>query len=64
MQYKFLNFYLDKKDLLTQNNEMIDPILIENNAQQLEDIYEFYKNERPILFVNGFLGTGKVQLKI
>ena len=62
MQYKFLNFYLDKKDLLTQNNEMIDPILIENNAQQLEDIYEFYKNERPILFVNGFLGTGKVQL--
>ncbi len=62
MQYKFLNFFLDKKDLLTQNNEMIDPILIENNAQQLEDIYEFYKNERPILFVNGFLGTGKVQL--
>ena len=40
MQYKFLNFYLDKKDLLTQNNEMIDPILIENNAQQLEDIYK------------------------
>ena len=62
MQYKFLNFYLDKKDLLTQNNEMIDPILIENNAEQLGDIYEFYKNERPILYVNGFLGTGKVQL--
>lgn len=62
MQYKFLNFFLDKKDLLSLNNEMIDPILIENNAQQLDDIYEFYKNERPILYVNGFLGTGKVQL--
>lgn len=62
MQYKFLNFFLDKKDILTQNNEMIDPILIENNAEQLGDIYEFYKNERPILYVNGFLGTGKVQL--
>lgn len=62
MQYKFLNFFLDKKDLLSLNNEMIDPILIENNVQQLDDIYEFYKNERPILYVNGFLGTGKVQL--
>lgn len=62
MQYKFLNFFLDKKDLLTLNNEMIDPILIENNEQQLNDVYEFYKNERPILYVNGFLGTGKVQL--
>lgn len=62
MQYKFLNFFLDKKDILTQNSEMIDPILIENNEEQLNDIYEFYKNERPILYVNGFLGTGKVQL--
>lgn len=62
MQYKFLNFFLDKKDILSQNNEMIDPILIENNASQLGDIYEFYKNERPILYVNGFLGTGKVQI--
>ena len=62
MQYKFLNFFLDKKDLLSLNNEMIDPILIENNASQLNDLYEFYKNERPILYLNGFLGTGKVQI--
>lgn len=62
MQYKFLNFFLDKKDLLSLNNEMIDPVLIENNESQLGDIYEFYKNERPILYMNGFLGTGKVQL--
>ena len=62
MQYKFLNFILDKKDILSQNNEMIDPILLENNESQLNDIYEFYKNERPIMYVNGFLGTGKVQL--
>ena len=41
MQYKFLNFYLDKKDLLTQNNEMIDPILIENRE-------EFYHNARKV----------------
>jgi len=62
MQYKFLNFFLDKKDILSQNSEMIDSVLIDNNVSQLGDIYEFYKNERPILYVNGFLGTGKVQL--
>ena len=62
MQYKFLNLFLDKKDILSQNNEMIDSVLIENNVSQLENIYDFYGNERPILYVNGFLGTGKVQI--
>ena len=62
MQYKFLNLFLDKKDIFSLNNEMIDSVLIENNTSQLEDIYEFYNNERPIMYVNGFLGTGKVQL--
>ena len=62
MQYKFLNFFLDKKDLLSQNNEMIDPILLENNTSQLDAIYEFYKSDKYMLYLNGFLGTGKVQL--
>lgn len=62
MQYKFLNLFLDKKDIFSLNNEMIDPVLIENNTSQLEDVYEFYNNDRPIMYVNGFLGTGKVQL--
>ena len=62
MQYKFLNFFLDKKDILSLNNEMIDSILIENNVAQLNGLYDFYQNERPILYVNGFLGTGKVQV--
>lgn len=62
MKYKFLNFFLDKKDLYTQSSDMIDPILIENNQEQLDSVYEFYKNEKPLLYVNGFLGTGKVQI--
>lgn len=62
MQYKFLNFFLNKKDILTQNNEMIDSILIENNVNQLGAIYEFYKSDKYLLYLNGFLGTGKVQL--
>lgn len=62
MKYKFENIFLDEKELMTLNSEMIDPILIENNQSQLKEVYEFYKNEHPILYVNGFLGTGKVQL--
>ena len=62
MKYKFENVFLDEKELMSLNSEMIDPILIENNQSQLKEVYEFYKNEHPILYVNGFLGTGKVQL--
>lgn len=62
MKYKFENIFLDEKELMSLNSEMIDPILIENNKSQLKEVYEFYKNEHPILYVNGFLGTGKVQL--
>lgn len=62
MKYKFENIFLDEKELLSLNNEMIDPILIENDKSQIQEVYEFYKNEHPILYVNGFLGTGKVQL--
>lgn len=62
MKYKFENIFLDEKELMSLNSEMIDPILIENNQTQLKEVYEFYKNEHPILYLNGFLGTGKVQL--
>lgn len=59
MKYQFLNFFLEKKDLLKQNSETIDPFLLENNKENLENIYDFYGSETPILFVNGFMGTGK-----
>lgn len=62
MKYKFENIFLDEKELLSLNSEMIDPVLIENNKSQIKEVYEFYKNEHPLLYVNGFLGTGKVQL--
>ena len=62
MKYKFLNFFLEKKDLLKQNSEMIDSFLLENNKENLETFYDFYGNNTPIMLVNGFLGTGKNQL--
>ena len=62
MKYQFLNFFLEKKDLLKQNSEVIDPFVLENNKENLENIYDFYGSEKPILFVNGFMDTGKKQV--
>ncbi|MBR1908182.1 hypothetical protein IJ818_04515 [bacterium] len=62
MKYQFLNFFLERKDLLKQNSDMIDPFLLENNKDQLDSFYDFYKEDTPMLFINGFMGTGKKQL--
>lgn len=59
MQYQFLNIFLNQKELLAQSKTAIDPLLLENNSAQIEKIYEFYKSNINLLYVNGFLGTGK-----
>lgn len=66
MQYKFLNIFLDPKELLAQAknkaNVDINKFLLENNTSQIERIYEFYKSNINLLYVNGFLGTGKAEI--
>ena len=61
MLYKFLNTFLNPKELLTQAKVDINPFLLENNSNNVEKLYEFYKNDKSLLFVNGFLGTGKAK---
>lgn len=62
MEYKFLNIFLDPKELLTQSKIPINPFLLENNSSQIEKIYDFYKSNVNLLYVNGFLGTGKAEI--
>jgi len=62
MQYNFLNIFLDKKELLKQEKSSLNQFLLENNSSQLENIFDFYRNNNDLLFVNGFLGTGKLQI--
>lgn len=62
MQYQFLNIFLNQKELLAQSKTAIDPLLLENNAAQVEKIYNFYKSNVNLLYVNGFLGTGKSKI--
>lgn len=61
MQYKFLNIFLDPKELLAQAETSMNRFLLENNTSQIEKIYEFYKSNINLLYVNGFLGTGKAE---
>lgn len=58
MKYRFTKEISDKKDLYKNVTE-IDPYLIENNANQIQKIYDFLNTDTPLLLVNGFLGTGK-----
>lgn len=66
MQYQFLNIFLDPKELLEQSkvemNYHINSFLLKNNESQIENIYEFYKSNINLLFVNGFMGTGKAEI--
>jgi len=70
MQYQFLNIFLDPKELLTPQKEKvnsgitpkINPFLFENNTSQIEQIYDFYKSNVNLLYINGFLGTGKAKI--
>lgn len=62
MQYKFLNIFLDPKELLTQAKGRINEFLLQNNVAQVEKIYSFYESKVNLLYVNGFLGTGKAQI--
>lgn len=62
MEYKFLNIFLERQELLNQTTKAINPFLHENNSTQIEKIYEFYKSNVNLLYVNGFLGTGKVEI--
>ncbi|HNW25313.1 MAG TPA: hypothetical protein PLG15_02355 [Candidatus Gastranaerophilaceae bacterium] len=62
MKYNFLNIFLDKEDLFNQEKFSIDKFLLENNYSQIEKIYNFYKETSNLLYVSGFLGTGKTQV--
>lgn len=62
MNYDFLNPNLKIEDLLSENSSDINTFLLQNNREQLENLYNFYKGEINLLNVNGFLGVGKSEI--
>lgn len=62
MEYKFLREGLDSEQLSNQTTVDIDKILLKNNEDQVKKIYKFYEGQNNLLFINGFLGTGKFEV--
>lgn len=58
---EFIKEVVDKKTILKQDIG-INPVLIENNVSKIESILEFFNTPSSLLLVNGFMGTGKVQV--
>lgn len=58
---EFIKEVADKKEILKQDIG-INPILIENNVDKIEEIFAFLNSPIPLLLMNGFMGTGKVHV--
>ena len=58
---EFIAEVADKKEIQKQDIG-INPFLIENNTEKIEQILEFFKSDSRLLIVNGFMGTGKIMV--
>ena len=58
MVYRFTKELEDTKELLKNTTE-INPFLLENNVNRVNKIFVFLNSPKPLLLINGFLGTGK-----
>ncbi|MFI3300711.1 MAG: hypothetical protein R3Y28_04745 [Candidatus Gastranaerophilales bacterium] len=58
MKYNFLQNQIEKKDII-KSQSTINPFLLENNINQIEQILNFLQQNKPLMLVSGFLGTGK-----
>lgn len=56
---EFITDIEDKKAIQKQDIG-INQFLIENNISQIEKIINFFKSDKHMLLVNGFMGTGKI----
>ncbi len=62
MNSNFIDLFFDKKNLFKNEISGINQFLIENNTRQIETVYDFLQNNKKLLLVNGFMGTGKASL--
>ncbi len=58
MEYRFIQENIDKKTILKSESN-INPFLLENNADNIENILKFFNSDKQILLISGFMGTGK-----
>ena len=61
MEYKYLDSLYNKDDIVLPSSDRIDRILLKNNSAEVMKAIEFFKSQGKLLYIHGFLGTGKRQ---
>lgn len=59
MEYSFINDITDKKTFLNTSGANIHPLLAENNIDKFVSMKDFFKSDKFMLLVSGYMGTGK-----
>ena len=62
MNTRYADENFDIKNLTKSLDNGINQFLLESNKKQLDAIFDFYNSNAELLFVSGFLGSGKTQL--
>ena len=62
MEYKFLDSSIEKESIVLADSNSIHPILLKNNESEIIKAINFLDSDKKLLFVHGFMGTGKRQL--
>ena len=60
MSEKFIENEINIKEVL--KNTPFNTCLLENNVKQIKDYCDFLANNKQVLLVNGYCGTGKTEL--
>lgn len=61
MKYKFTDYIVGNKDFELVESEKIHPCLLKNNYNDILKALDFLASDEKLLYIHGFLGTGKRQ---
>ena len=61
MEYKYLDSLYNKDDIVLPASDRIDRFLLKNHNSDVMKAVDFLKSDGRLLYIHGFLGTGKRQ---
>ena len=61
MEFKYLDIDLDKENFILPSSARIDDFLLKNHSNEIMKAIDFMNTDGKLLYVHGFLGTGKRQ---
>lgn len=61
MDYNFLDSSIDTENIILPESDKINPFLLKNNYSDIIKAIDFWATDGKLLYIHGFLGTGKRQ---